>query len=90
MRALARSRGWAAGPGSVRDSTVAFDTVALTLAARDCTAVVDGFAAPGLRRLRARRARTRQENAMGELVRPARGSPGRRQADGAEGRGTPP
>ncbi|MER7951923.1 cytochrome P450 [Streptomyces sp. NPDC096079] len=47
--------------------------------ARDCTAMVDGFAAPGLRHLRARRARTRQENAMGALVRAARERP----ADGA-------
>ncbi|MBB4986772.1 MULTISPECIES: cytochrome P450 [Streptomyces] len=43
--------------------------------AHDCVAMVDGFAAPGLRHLRARRARTRQENAMGGLVGAVRESP---------------
>ncbi|WP_411103117.1 cytochrome P450 [Streptomyces sp. cmx-4-9] len=36
--------------------------------ARDCTAMVDGFAVPGPRRLRARRARVRQEKAFADLV----------------------
>ncbi|MGW7188287.1 cytochrome P450 [Streptomyces sp. NPDC054838] len=36
--------------------------------ARDCTAMVDGFATPGPRHLRARRARARQEMALAELI----------------------
>ncbi|MFF8809970.1 cytochrome P450 [Streptomyces omiyaensis] len=40
--------------------------------AADCTAMVDGFAAPGPRHVRARRARTRQEDALAGLVGAAR------------------
>lgn len=36
--------------------------------AHDCTAMVDGFATPGPRHLRARRARTRQEEALARVV----------------------
>ncbi|MEV7563563.1 cytochrome P450, partial [Streptomyces sp. NPDC089795] len=36
--------------------------------ARDCTAMVDGFATPGPRHLRARRARRRQEDALAGLI----------------------
>ncbi|WP_037878208.1 cytochrome P450 [Streptomyces sp. NRRL F-5727] len=43
--------------------------------ARDCTAMVDGFAAPGPRHLRARRARRRQERAFADLVTEARRTP---------------
>ncbi|MEU6974986.1 cytochrome P450 [Streptomyces sp. NPDC046371] len=43
--------------------------------ARDCTAMVDGFATPGLRHLRARRARTRQGKALGALVDAVREEP---------------
>ncbi|MDJ0385601.1 cytochrome P450 [Streptomyces sp. G-G2] len=40
--------------------------------AEDCTAMVDGFATPGPRHLRARAARARQEEALAALVRVAR------------------
>ncbi|MEV7728932.1 cytochrome P450 [Streptomyces sp. NPDC087917] len=40
--------------------------------AEDCTAMVDGFATPGPRHLRARAARARQEDALATLVRTAR------------------
>ncbi|WP_327302242.1 cytochrome P450 [Streptomyces sp. NBC_01298] len=43
--------------------------------ARDCTAMVDGFATPGPRHLRARRARRRQEEAMAALITEMRRSP---------------
>ncbi|MDX2564502.1 cytochrome P450 [Streptomyces sp. TX20-6-3] len=43
--------------------------------ARDCTAMVDGFASPGPRHLRARRARSRQEEAMASLVSDVRRAP---------------
>ncbi|MFD3328451.1 cytochrome P450 [Streptomyces sp. NPDC058701] len=43
--------------------------------ARDCTAMVDGFATPGPRHLRARRARRRQEDAMGALISEVRHAP---------------
>ncbi|WP_392896007.1 cytochrome P450 [Streptomyces sp. LN699] len=36
--------------------------------AHDCVAMVDGFAAPGLRHLRARRARARQEQSLARLI----------------------
>ncbi|MGP3690331.1 cytochrome P450 [Streptomyces sp. IBSNAI002] len=35
---------------------------------RDCTAMVDGFASPGTRHVRAHRARVRQEQALADLV----------------------
>lgn len=35
---------------------------------RDCTAMVDGFASPGPRHVRAHRARARQEQALAKLV----------------------
>ncbi|MFD7326374.1 cytochrome P450 [Streptomyces sp. NPDC059875] len=41
--------------------------------ARDCVAMVDGFATPGPRHLRARRARSRQEEVLARLVEAARG-----------------
>ncbi|MFJ9343073.1 cytochrome P450 [Streptomyces sp. NPDC101733] len=43
--------------------------------ARDCTAMVDGFASPGLRHLRARRARDRQEKALAALIIDVRDGP---------------
>ncbi len=43
--------------------------------ARDCVAMVDGFATPGPRHLRARRARRRQEQALAELVTDVRRTP---------------
>ncbi|MFJ9824860.1 cytochrome P450 [Streptomyces sp. NPDC101160] len=48
--------------------------------ARDCVAMVDGFATPGPRHLRARRARARQEELLRRAVVRARGSrePGKR------------
>ncbi|MFG2749479.1 cytochrome P450 [Streptomyces xanthophaeus] len=36
--------------------------------ARDCTSMVDGFATPGPRHLRARQARRRQEDALADLI----------------------
>ncbi|WP_179199729.1 cytochrome P450 [Streptomyces sp. NRRL B-24572] len=42
--------------------------------ARDCLAMVDGFATPGPRHLRARRARSRQEGVLARAVEEARGS----------------
>ncbi|MEV6734270.1 MULTISPECIES: cytochrome P450 [unclassified Streptomyces] len=42
--------------------------------ARDCTAMVDGFATPWPRHLRARRARARQEKALAALVTRVRGT----------------
>ncbi|MFD3871858.1 cytochrome P450 [Streptomyces sp. NPDC058623] len=42
--------------------------------ARDCTAMVDGFAVPGPRHLRARRARARQEKALADLIARVRGT----------------
>ncbi|MFI8321472.1 cytochrome P450 [Streptomyces sp. NPDC085529] len=66
-RVLALSvRDWAGLPLS--DPT----TVGL---ARDCTAMVDGFATAGPRHLRARRARRRQERALADLVTQVRRSP---------------
>ncbi|MEW1635320.1 cytochrome P450 [Streptomyces sp. NPDC093801] len=43
--------------------------------ARDCTSMVDGFATPGPRHLRARRARRRQEQALAGLVTEVRRTP---------------
>ncbi|MGW7312092.1 cytochrome P450 [Streptomyces sp. NPDC054865] len=43
--------------------------------ARDCTAMVDGFAAPGPRHLRARRARARQEKALASVITGVREKP---------------
>ncbi|MFF2193026.1 cytochrome P450 [Streptomyces sp. NPDC058157] len=43
--------------------------------ARDCTSMVDGFATPGPRHLRARRARRRQEDALAGLITDARDAP---------------
>ncbi|MFF6887945.1 cytochrome P450 [Streptomyces sp. NPDC012421] len=42
---------------------------------RDCVAMVDGFATPGPRHLRARRARTRQEHLMADVVAAVREDP---------------
>ncbi|GHD79621.1 fatty-acid peroxygenase [Streptomyces goshikiensis] len=44
--------------------------------ARDCTAMVDGFATPGPRHLRARRARARQEKALAAVISGIREKPG--------------
>ncbi|MEV6575356.1 cytochrome P450 [Streptomyces sp. NPDC051577] len=44
--------------------------------ARDCTAMVDGFATPGPRHLRARRARARQEKALAALIISSRATQG--------------
>ncbi|OKK22280.1 cytochrome [Streptomyces sp. CB00455] len=43
--------------------------------ARDCASMVDGFATPGPRHLRARRARRRQEEALASLIATVRGTP---------------
>ncbi|MFJ9078811.1 cytochrome P450 [Streptomyces sp. NPDC102278] len=43
--------------------------------ARDCTAMVDGFATPGPRHLRARRARARQEKALASVITGVRENP---------------
>ncbi|MFJ3202500.1 cytochrome P450 [Streptomyces sp. NPDC086989] len=43
--------------------------------ARDCTSMVDGFATPGPRHLRARRARRRQEDALAGLITDVRTTP---------------
>ncbi|MFJ9811156.1 cytochrome P450 [Streptomyces sp. NPDC101158] len=43
--------------------------------AHDCTAMVDGFAAPGPRHVRARHARARQEKAMADLIEALRETP---------------
>ncbi|MGW7348498.1 cytochrome P450 [Streptomyces sp. NPDC054854] len=43
--------------------------------ARDCTSMVDGFATPGPRHLRARRARRRQEQAFAGLITDVRTTP---------------
>ncbi|KIF07172.1 cytochrome P450 [Streptomyces sp. RSD-27] len=43
--------------------------------ARDCTSMVDGFASPGPRHLRARRARRRQEQALADLITDVRRTP---------------
>lgn len=43
--------------------------------AQDCTAMVDGFATPGPRHLRARRARRRQEEAQAALITEVRRAP---------------
>ncbi|MEV7558822.1 cytochrome P450 [Streptomyces sp. NPDC089795] len=43
--------------------------------ARDCTAMVDGFATPGPRHLHARRARRRQEDALAGLITDVRAAP---------------
>ncbi|MEV4946413.1 cytochrome P450 [Streptomyces sp. NPDC053755] len=40
----------------------------IRIMARDCVAMVDGFATPGPRHLRARRARARQEEVLADLV----------------------
>ncbi|MFE4258947.1 cytochrome P450 [Streptomyces sp. NPDC056883] len=47
---------------------VALSARAAAALARDCTAMVDGFAAPGPRYLRSRRARHRQEDAQAALI----------------------
>ncbi|WP_282692540.1 cytochrome P450 [Streptomyces sp. CC208A] len=58
---LARAvRDWAGLPG--------YDDGATALLGRDCVAMVDGFATPGPRHLRARRARARQEALLREAV----------------------
>ncbi|WP_079407414.1 cytochrome P450 [Streptomyces sp. 3211] len=44
--------------------------------ARDCTAMVDGFATPGPRHLRARRARAHQEKALAAVITGIRAKPG--------------
>lgn len=54
---------------------VPLSTVAVAELARDCTAMVDGFAAPGPRHLRARRARRRQEDAQAALIAEVRRAP---------------
>ncbi|MFI9743301.1 cytochrome P450 [Streptomyces sp. NPDC052494] len=59
-------RDWAGVPLS--------DAAAADLA-RDCTAMVDGFATPGPRHLRARRARRRQEDALAGLITDVRTAP---------------
>ncbi|WP_369149140.1 hypothetical protein [Streptomyces sp. R44] len=43
--------------------------------ARDCTSMVDGFATPGPRHLRARQARRRQEQALPDLITDVRRAP---------------
>ncbi|MFJ7206144.1 cytochrome P450 [Streptomyces sp. NPDC098789] len=48
---------------------------AISELARDCTAMVDGFATPGPRHFRARRARRRQEDAMASLLAEVRAAP---------------
>ncbi|MEV0987874.1 hypothetical protein [Streptomyces sp. NPDC049949] len=47
-----------------------------TAMARDCTAMVDGFATPGPRHLRARRARARQDTALAAVITGVREKPG--------------
>ncbi|MFE5794283.1 cytochrome P450 [Streptomyces sp. NPDC056503] len=59
-------RDWAGVPLS--------DAAAADLA-HDCTAMVDGFAGPGPRHLRARRARHRQEHALADLITEVRRAP---------------
>ncbi|MFF1415547.1 cytochrome P450 [Streptomyces sp. NPDC058289] len=54
---------------------VTLSAPAAAVLARDCTAMVDGFAAPGPRYLRARRARRRQEEAQGALISEVRRAP---------------
>lgn len=65
-------RDWAGVPLS--------DAAAADLA-RDCTSMVDGFATPGPRHLRARQARRRQEDALAGLISEVRTTP---EADAKE------
>ncbi|WP_315891849.1 hypothetical protein [Streptomyces sp. P9(2023)] len=51
---------------------VALSDAAAADLARDCTSMVDGFATPGPRHLRARRARHRQEEALADLIKTVR------------------
>ncbi|MFF8268445.1 cytochrome P450 [Streptomyces sp. NPDC016562] len=54
---------------AVRDwAGVPLSDAATAELARDCTSMVDGFASPGPRHLRARRARRRQEDALAALI----------------------
>ncbi|MFE1381644.1 cytochrome P450 [Streptomyces sp. NPDC058740] len=70
---LARAvRDWAGLPG--------YDDAGTERLARDCVAMVDGFATPGPRHLRARRARSRQEALLRRAVVAAR--EGRAEASG--------
>ncbi|MGW0122927.1 cytochrome P450, partial [Streptomyces sp. NPDC003327] len=60
--------GWTGLPG--------LDAAGTERLARDCVAMVDGFATPGPRHLRARRARARQEDVLARVVAAARGGLG--------------
>ncbi|MEV5975146.1 cytochrome P450 [Streptomyces sp. NPDC051921] len=51
--------------------------------AHDCTAMVDGFATPGPRHVRARHARARQEKSMADLIASLREAPRRPSGEGA-------
>ncbi|MFD5328494.1 cytochrome P450 [Streptomyces sp. NPDC127092] len=65
---LARAvRDWAGLPG--------YDEAGTARLARDCVAMVDGFATAGPRHLRARRARARQEDLLAAEVERARAAP---------------
>ncbi|MFE4216161.1 hypothetical protein [Streptomyces sp. NPDC056844] len=72
-------------------SGVPLDDVGTEEMARDLVAMVDGFASPGPRHLRARRARSRQEERLARLVEAVRNGTKRAPADSALGcRGHPP
>ncbi|MFF3089914.1 cytochrome P450 [Streptomyces nojiriensis] len=61
---------------AVRDwASVPLSDAAAADLARDCTSMVDGFATPGPRHLRARRARRRQEDALAGLITDVRTAP---------------
>ncbi|MER5202068.1 cytochrome P450 [Streptomyces sp. NPDC002825] len=61
---------------AVRDwAGLPYDDAQAVGLARDCVAMVDGFATPGPRHLRARRARSRQEELLARAVEEARAAP---------------